>query len=739
MIRINSKCSKQLELIPDDIREVLIQQTLESKQKKGTVRYNDDDKKYVLSYFKDDSDCITFDEILNMPLALLEDSQLQNMGVPEGFLELTRSADSFEEIRNLPLDVEVKDKLERWFVSCRKKVECSHDGVCFVSDTVDHLDRFYRKDITRLLLLLHEDQEVLVNRQVMKSPVIVKGSVGSGKTTIALYRMLKYAKMGKNVLYITYNKSLKMACETLIRELEGEIPPGVTILTSHGLCRKLLHDAGKKTKIIGVRNWQKDILERAIAVVAKSKSSLLYHRSEEFWFKEFNDVIKGRCFGDKQAYLKVDRIGRGTALDSKAREVVWAVYMNYENCKKKTYGSKLDYSDLLVQAYRLLESTDDFFKYDMVFVDEAQDLSKIAMEIAVRVCVDPGALFIVADAAQSIYQQGFRWKDLGITVASQSVIPLKKNHRNTREILEAAQCLLENDEEFFGSEELIVPEMSSKNGPKPVIRADFKSITEQIEWVVQDIVRRVESGECIEKNIAVLSKEKKYTWVIAGRLEAQGIKAFSYVESIDLSDNSVKCVTLHSGKGLEFPVVYLVGIDNNIIPCIKDPEESDEELLVEKKLLYVGMTRAMNELIILCNRHEYSDFLDEIDEECVLRSDKKDFLVSLAEAYENDEEYAEAIDSWQQLSILDMNNPHVWYSMAWNYLMLESYDETISHCKLALQLNDEDENYHHLIGLAYFNKKDYSKALFWFKKAYDLNPENDEIKSILDETCLLVD
>ena len=112
---------------------------------------------------------------------------------------------------------------------------------------------------------------------------------------------------------------------------------------------------------------------------------------------------------------------------------------------------------------------------------------------------------------------------------------------------------------------------------------------------------------------------------------------FSYLNRItllsrdDMEDDTLKgkvnLMTIHASKGLEFPVVFIAGAEDGIIPHARSIEESEENIEEERRLFYVAITRAQHKLFIsACRRRkkmqsvveaEPSRFLDEIPPELV--------------------------------------------------------------------------------------------------------------------------
>ena len=71
------------------------------------------------------------------------------------------------------------------------------------------------------------------------------------------------------------------------------------------------------------------------------------------------------------------------------------------------------------------------------------------------------------------------------------------------------------------------------------------------------------------------------------------------VDGGDSDPNRVVMMTLHSAKGLEFPIVFMAGMEEGLFPSAMSADD-DEELEEERRLCYVGMTRAEKKLYMTC-------------------------------------------------------------------------------------------------------------------------------------------
>ena len=71
------------------------------------------------------------------------------------------------------------------------------------------------------------------------------------------------------------------------------------------------------------------------------------------------------------------------------------------------------------------------------------------------------------------------------------------------------------------------------------------------------------------------------------------------IDNLEDSDNRVVLMTLHSAKGLEFPYVFICGMEDGIFPSYKTVmSEDDDDMEEERRLCYVGITRAKKKLYL---------------------------------------------------------------------------------------------------------------------------------------------
>ncbi|MGM9487750.1 DEAD/DEAH box helicase [Ideonella sp. YS5] len=242
-------------------------------------------------------------------------------------------------------------------------------------------------------------------------------------------------------------------------------------------------------------------------------------------------------------------------------------------------------------------------QYTALLVDEAHDFEDAWLRMAVKL-VDPAtnSLLVLFDDAQSIYQRKrrrqFTLSSVGIQAQGRTSI-LKIDYRNTAEVLavavQCAQGLLAGGSETMDDEgaiPLVQPATAGRRGPMPVF-VQGRNEHEEAELIAERIEVACQGGRSLSE-VAVLCRAKYQMRPIEQALRRRHMACQSMgsqrVGGFAWREQSVKLLTLHSAKGLEFPLVFIAGLQ-----AMPMKDESPEEAA---RLLYVGMTRATHELVL---------------------------------------------------------------------------------------------------------------------------------------------
>jgi DNA helicase-4 len=318
------------------------------------------------------------------------------------------------------------------------------------------------------------------------------------------------------------------------------------------------------------------------------------------------------------------------------------VYQGYEEELKNL--KKIDFEDMINEAVNALAEEEALFAnvYDHILVDEYQDISLQRYKLLNRLLEhNPECkLFCVGDDWQSI--MGFAGSNLDFIVnfgkyfRNPAETKISTNYRSCGVIVDAGAKLVGNNH----SCQRLKKTVSSRTRGS-IIKVCWSPHRENYReryylQIAEDCLSRI--GDYLKKGYApreiLVLNRFMHTYSQDGEEFHKIIKAFSKkaqemgvkIAFDAKSRNKVRLLTVHKSKGLEAKVVFILNVIRGLygFPCeIEDsslyaparenypPQEQVEE---ERRLFYVAMTRAKDDLIIYTWEHARSRFLDEIKE-----------------------------------------------------------------------------------------------------------------------------
>jgi DNA helicase II / ATP-dependent DNA helicase PcrA len=485
---------------------------------------------------------------------------------------------------------------------------------------------------------LNEEQQQAI--AIIDRPVLVQAGPGTGKTRTLTHRIAGLIEdKGVHHGRITAVTFTRKAASEMRQRLEGLLPresgQECWVGTFHQLGARILDTFADKAGI-----------ERREKVLGEDEALGL-----------FRQAVKSADLG--LAPAQVPSLFHEVSLlkqtlvdcsDANRETTVGRAYVEYERHLKSAGAFDLD--DLLVRPVRLLqdhplvagEISETIAEH--LLVDEFQDVNKAQYEM-VRLLAGPQGqgLFVIGDPDQAIY--GFRGSDrrffLRFTEDYPSTLQVRldRNYRSPAPILKAAAEVLDG-----GDTESIL--RAERSGARPIRMIRLPNSATEGEFIVRAIDAAMGGASFFSldsRGVAGQERDLGFRdFAVLFRLNAVGDsleEAFKSsgipyqrarrsspseeAEALDPRAEAVTLMTIHASKGLEFPIVFIAGCEEGIIPY-SPPGESKgrpSDVDEERRLLYVAMTRAEQELFItrandrtlhgLKVEHPGSSFLKAID------------------------------------------------------------------------------------------------------------------------------
>lgn len=283
-------------------------------------------------------------------------------------------------------------------------------------------------------------------------------------------------------------------------------------------------------------------------------------------------------------------------------------YKNY--CTNKSY---VDFDDLIILTVKLLNENADvrsFYqnKYNYLMVDEFQDVNGLQVKLLDLLLKPDNQLFCVGDDWQSIY--GFRGSDVDYIVnfeqhyKNSEVYKLDMNYRSTETIVGASNEVIKHNKNQISKEI-----KAFKQSPSKIQIYRAKSLeVDGVDFLVEEVKKLYKNGLGKEDILVLYRRSKMFS---------------PYLSALKDNKLFVSSKTIHASKGLEAKAVFIIGLkdgtggfpdiwlDDAVFRVVKDVKY-DILLEEERRLFYVAITRAKDELFLITELGNESSFVEEI-------------------------------------------------------------------------------------------------------------------------------
>ena len=456
-----------------------------------------------------------------------------------------------------------------------------------------------RMDYEQSISQLTPEQEQIVSSLNPARGILIRGGAGTGKSLVLIeclrrYLSQKQLPLGEqaSVVLVTFTRALAGYSRYIAAIKAMRLPPEI-ISTVDGLFFRKLQ------RICPEAKYDFELLE---AWVTAERTPAFF--SPEELASELENFLFAEGITEKE-YLQeiVPRTGMRRRLSAQQRQVVWQIRqrMAAEMEESRTYTK--NYGRLKVLEYLQSHPEDRGIRdIDVLFLDEVQDLNPVALR-ALRE-LTRGAMIMAGDGEQSIYSCRSPFRRSGISLRGATRI-LKTNFRNTIQVYgladrfrrrSLAAAASEAPADAGADEATDAPAEAARpfpfrEGPPPELYT-ARSVEELQLLLLEKIRVFLEELGYDAENLCILVPRKCEIEPLRRVLEKAGLEleAIREEQFSFRSTGKLRVSTLHSSKGLDFPVVLLY---LPYLPWRQAYDDAQTERLL-RNLLYVGITRAMD-------------------------------------------------------------------------------------------------------------------------------------------------
>lgn len=497
-------------------------------------------------------------------------------------------------------------------------------GVPSLAETmraVDGLAQFRQmmaRGIETYFTSLDERQRDLVEMSPA-TPFLVLGGPGTGKTVIAMHRLVSCASEPTDgpVLYLCFNRPLAQAVRQMAEALaNGPLPSHVEIMTLHDWCLQLIVRSGGKIPLLPgnlngpTQEALRQLTFRHFGRLTNDQKSALGVRNGRFVHEEISAVIKQSNLTTREAYLEIDRGWRGGSLGESARHAIWSVW----EMVQAELGDEgvADWDDLPRLATDALTSSSTSVQpYREIIIDEVQDATPSIIDLCRRRLPSTGAgLFAFGDPVQRLYNRPFRAIRDAIAPNVTTRRWITRDYRTTQQTWNLAKAWRVVDQSRDDVAEADID--PDRPGPAPrlniektsgdALKALIDSVVEAATQVNPGLIGVIYLGEAVGAEImSRLTERMVASTIIDGRTEMR------------MGAPTVKLMTMRRAKGLDFPTVFILMPscpDRSRDPITwQDNAMSDEA----RRVFYVAATRASHSLNIFASDTQPHPLLSALD------------------------------------------------------------------------------------------------------------------------------